>query len=472
MARKLSAALVLGLLLILLLADHLPPFLAAPSPAPVEVVRTVPVPYLEPSRAQPSASPAKYTKTVPAAILQMVARRSRDRRQAQRESESGALGKAGTGADKQETPAGAQAKSTDAKAAGPEAEPPEPDGWSDTEIIAALRDCLRRLAPLGAEIEIAEPVRQERCGAPAPVVLKRIGSGAARVEFQPPPMLNCAMVASLNTWIEKTLQPAAQELLGSPVVRIRNVSGYSCRNRIGTVFHADRLSEHALANAIDIAGFVTADGRTIEVEGRWGPTARELREQQERAWLAAQEAKAASNEAEGEAAQAAKAATKAERGSKKEQAKAAEAARLKDEAESKRQAAERKKEEAQQKEAEWRKSLSRSAEFQRLGRGTDAAEQPGRSRRGGQQKGADARDAAPAARSKDGGPPSIQRGDQQKTEETRTSPPIPPEAAFLRRLHKGACGTFGTVLGPDANEAHRNHFHFDLAQRKRSAFCE
>ena len=44
--------------------------------------------------------------------------------------------------------------------------------------------------------------------------------------------------------------------------------------------------------------------------------------------------------------------------------------------------------------------------------------------------------------------------------------------AFLRRLHKGACGTFGTVLGPDANEDHRNHFHFDLASRKHSAFCE
>ena len=46
------------------------------------------------------------------------------------------------------------------------------------------------------------------------------------------------------------------------------------------------------------------------------------------------------------------------------------------------------------------------------------------------------------------------------------------EALFLRRLHKGACGIFGTVLGPEANEAHRNHFHFDLAARKRSAFCE
>jgi len=29
-----------------------------------------------------------------------------------------------------------------------------------------------------------------------------------------------------------------------------------------------------------------------------------------------------------------------------------------------------------------------------------------------------------------------------------------------------------SVLGPDANEAHRNHFHFDLAARKRSSFCE
>jgi len=46
------------------------------------------------------------------------------------------------------------------------------------------------------------------------------------------------------------------------------------------------------------------------------------------------------------------------------------------------------------------------------------------------------------------------------------------EASFLRRLHKGACGTFGTVLGPEANEAHRDHFHFDLAARKRNAFCE
>ena len=38
------------------------------------------------------------------------------------------------------------------------------------------------------------------------------------------------------------------------------------------------------------------------------------------------------------------------------------------------------------------------------------------------------------------------------------------EQAFLRRLHQSACKRFGTVLGPDYNSAHANHFHFDMAQ--------
>jgi hypothetical protein len=46
------------------------------------------------------------------------------------------------------------------------------------------------------------------------------------------------------------------------------------------------------------------------------------------------------------------------------------------------------------------------------------------------------------------------------------------EGQFLRRMHEGACAVFGTVLGPEANEAHRNHLHLDLAARRHSAFCE
>jgi hypothetical protein len=43
---------------------------------------------------------------------------------------------------------------------------------------------------------------------------------------------------------------------------------------------------------------------------------------------------------------------------------------------------------------------------------------------------------------------------------------------FLKEVHDGACKIFGTVLGPEANAAHKNHFHFDMAKRRRSAYCQ
>jgi hypothetical protein len=276
------------------------------------------------------------------------------------------------------------------------------------------------------------------------VLLKRIGSGASRVEFQPPPMLNCAMVASLHTWIEKTLQPAAQDVLGSSIVRLRGTSGYACRNRNGGRAHGDRLSEHALANAIDIMGFVTADGRTIDVINKWGPTARDIREQKERVAEAKaagkknekealEEAREAAKQAQKEAAEAVKAAAKAP-ASKRKQAQA-EAQRKKQEADRKDDEVDRMENEAEQRAVEVRQGSLRTAGLQKLGKGVDAKTTP------------------TTATANDAARPSS-------------------EATFLRRLHKGACTAFGTVLGPEANEAHRNHFHFDLAPRRRSAFCE
>jgi len=47
------------------------------------------------------------------------------------------------------------------------------------------------------------------------------------------------------------------------------------------------------------------------------------------------------------------------------------------------------------------------------------------------------------------------------------------EQAFLRRLHQSACKRFGTVLGPEYNAAHANHFHFDMAKSTSNgtAYC-
>ncbi|KAI96199.1 extensin [Rhodomicrobium udaipurense JA643] len=44
-------------------------------------------------------------------------------------------------------------------------------------------------------------------------------------------------------------------------------------------------------------------------------------------------------------------------------------------------------------------------------------------------------------------------------------------AAFLRAIHAGACRIFGTTLGPEANEAHSNHLHLDMTER-RSPLCD
>lgn len=429
---NLSIAALLGLALVPLLPNNAASILAhrasLPPAAPVEVVRAKPVPVPEPQAADhapqvPSEDAIReLAQQQDAAALQLAARRSRDPLH-KLQPESGDMGKPGAGTQAAKTPI----PPADAKSEAAKVEPPPPDVWPDAEIIVALRDCLKRLAPLGAEIEIAPPVKHEQCGAPAPVLLKRFGTGANKVEFHPPPMLNCAMVSSLHAWIEKTLQPAAQEAFASPIVRLRSVSGYACRNRNGARRFVDRLSEHALANAIDISGFVTADGRTIDVERSWGPTVRDLREQHEKLEERAAQAKAAAKQAERDAADAAKA-VKREPASKREQAKA-EADRLKQEAD-------RLKQEAEQREAERRKGVVRIAELQSPGKGADV------------------------------------KAHAKAIPTTATPADLPAEAAFLRRLHRGACATFGTVLGPEANDAHRNHFHFDLAPRRRAAFCE
>ncbi|MEQ8902643.1 MAG: extensin family protein [Roseovarius sp.] len=41
----------------------------------------------------------------------------------------------------------------------------------------------------------------------------------------------------------------------------------------------------------------------------------------------------------------------------------------------------------------------------------------------------------------------------------------------LRRVHRQACGPFGTVLGPESDRFHRDHFHFDTAKHRGGPYC-
>ncbi|MBR9653199.1 extensin family protein [Thalassovita aquimarina] len=45
------------------------------------------------------------------------------------------------------------------------------------------------------------------------------------------------------------------------------------------------------------------------------------------------------------------------------------------------------------------------------------------------------------------------------------------EGRILRKMHKSACGPFGTVLGPESDRYHRDHFHFDTARYRSGSYC-
>jgi hypothetical protein len=87
------------------------------------------------------------------------------------------------------------------------------------------------------------------------------------IAFSPQPTATCGMAAAL-TWYQQRVDAAARAILGSPVVRIDQLGTYACRN-INWAESGGR-SQHATANAIDIAAFHLADGRVVSVLADYG----------------------------------------------------------------------------------------------------------------------------------------------------------------------------------------------------------
>lgn len=77
--------------------------------------------------------------------------------------------------------------------------------------------------------------------------------------------VTCPLASSFAAWARFGVDRAARQILGSPLVRIETMGSYNCRNVAGSA----RRSAHATANAIDVSGFVLADGRRITLTGNW-----------------------------------------------------------------------------------------------------------------------------------------------------------------------------------------------------------
>lgn len=160
----------------------------------------------------------------------------------------------------------------------------QPVGLFTGRKLAALTDdfpaCRRALDKAGVRYTALAPLSEEngKCGYEDAV---RFGAGGARrIRLAPSDLgMSCPVAAALTVWEWEVVQPAAQRHFGQKVAEIEHFGSYNCRrmyNREGASW-----SEHATADAVDIAAFRLADGTRITLVGDWeakGSKARFLRD--------------------------------------------------------------------------------------------------------------------------------------------------------------------------------------------------
>jgi len=114
------------------------------------------------------------------------------------------------------------------------------------------------------------PLRIASLGEAALVSFAEESSTPRPVAVAPAATLACPLVWALDRFVSDAVQPAATRWFGQRVMGMKQISAYSCR---GMNDESDaRISEHAFGNALDIAAFTLADGRTITVKDSWRGT--------------------------------------------------------------------------------------------------------------------------------------------------------------------------------------------------------
>ena len=260
--------------------------------------------------------------------------------------------------------------------------------WSAREVAEAEAGCATILAGLALDYEKLPPIKEGRCGAPAPILLKAVGD-QPNVEIDPPATVTCKLARALSTWLKNTVQPEAKVRFGAPVVKLTNASSYVCRNRYNGTDTA--LSEHALANALDVSEFVFQTGEKLTVLASWPRLAVEAPPTEITGSIPTTAVDASGRAADNVAA-------------------------------------------------------AKSNPF--VHAPEDARTNPF---------------VLPTAVAKIAPP---------RPPAEAMPPEAPPMSEFVRKVHQDACKAFGTVLGPEANEAHKDHFHLDMKARRHKAICE
>jgi hypothetical protein len=102
------------------------------------------------------------------------------------------------------------------------------------------------------------------CGMDYPFKVSAFNNGAVGLKSKV--TLACPIIPRIDTWLDEIVRPAAEMYLGVPLADIK-AGSYSCRPRNNQ--RGAKVSEHAFGNALDVMGFVLADGREISVVKGW-----------------------------------------------------------------------------------------------------------------------------------------------------------------------------------------------------------
>ena len=145
------------------------------------------------------------------------------------------------------------------------------------QVVTPRPETRACLADLGARKAAFSPLPDKYfgagCSTMGTVRIESLKSDDAKLALSNLGPVTCPLADTFAAWARFGADRAAQQILGSPIVKIETMGSYNCRNVAGS----SRRSAHATANAIDVSGFVLADGRRITVLGNWNDHSPQVR---------------------------------------------------------------------------------------------------------------------------------------------------------------------------------------------------
>jgi hypothetical protein len=163
-----------------------------------------------------------------------------------------------------------------AKSAARSSDPPAARGGavsSNLPADASSAPCTDLLASGIAVVELTASASgisgDALCGdvAPARLSAVRLQDGG-RVELRPPAVARCEKALAFARWVREDLADAVRHA-GGKLERVEIAASYTCRPRNNV--SGARLSEHGIANAVDVGALVLEKGRRVAIDDKNAP---------------------------------------------------------------------------------------------------------------------------------------------------------------------------------------------------------